>query len=152
MRTLLLISLLLVCGCTSMEHNAFVSPSESLYYKANQSYEDKEFSAAIGLYNDFLEAKPRSDLAVPAQLNLGMSDYYSGEYKQAYLTLKEIDITDESIKRYVDGILKTCQAQAGDEIKAEEKAEQVAAADTTKSGQIKISITDAYLDDFGYGG
>jgi len=149
MRTFLLIFSLLVCGCTTMEHNAFVSPSESLYYKANQSYEDKEFSAAIGLYNEFLEAKPRSDLAVPAKLNLGMSHYYSGDYKQAYLTLKEIGIEDENIKEYVGGILKICEAEAGDEIKAEKKAELAAATDKTKAGQVKAEITDAYVDDFG---
>ena len=149
MRAFLLIVSLLVCGCTTMEHNTFVSPSESLYYKANQSYKDKEFSAAIKLYNEFLEAKPRSDLAVPAQLNLGMSHYYSSDYKQAYLTLKEIDIADESIKGYVDGILKICRAEAGDEIEAEKKAELAAATDKTKTGRVKIDITGAYIDDFG---
>ncbi len=149
MRTFLLIVMLLACGCTAMEHNAFVSPSESLYYKANRSYEDKEFSAAIGLYNEFLEAKPRADLAVPAKLNLGMSHYYSGDYKQAYLTLKEIDIEDESIKKYVDGILKICRAEAGDAIEAEKKAELATATDKTKAGQVKIEIIDAYIDDFG---
>lgn len=149
MRIFLLIFSLLVCGCTTMERNALVSPSESLYYKANESYEDKEFATAIGLYNEFLEAKPRSDLAVSAKLNLGMSHYYSGDYKQAYLTLKEIDIEDESIKEYINGILKICQAKAGDEIEAEKKAELAAATNKTKAGQVKVQITDAYLDDFG---
>ena len=149
MRTFFLLFSLLICGCTTMEHNAFVSPSEALYYKANQSYENKEFSTAIELYNEFLEAKTRSDLTVPAKLNLGMSHYYIGNYKQAYLTLKEIDIADENIKEYVGGILKTCQAKAGDEIEAQKKTELAVATDKTRANQVKIEITDAYVDDFG---
>ncbi|MCK5014480.1 MAG: fibronectin type III domain-containing protein [Candidatus Omnitrophica bacterium] len=149
MRTFYLVILLLTCGCTTIEHNAFVSPSESLYYKANRSYEEKDFATAIRLYNEFLEAKPRSELVVSTNLNLGMSHYYSGDYKQSYLILKKLDITDENIKKYVDGILKICQTEAGSEIEAEKKAELAAATDKTKASQVKIRITDASIDNFG---
>ena len=149
MRTFFLITLLLACGCTTMENNMLVSPSESLYYKANKSYEDKEFIAAINLYNEFLEAKPRSDLAVSAQLNLGMSYYYSVDYKQAYLTLKEVTVEDENIKTYVTGILKICKAEAGDAIETEKKTKLAVATSQSKASQVKIEVTDAYVDDFG---
>ena len=147
MRIFLLIAMLLICGCTTMEHNALVSPSESLYYKANKFYEDKDFSQAIEYYNKFLEAKPRSKIAVSANLNLGMSYYYSGNYKQAYLTLKEITLEDENIKGYVDNILKMCESAAGDEIAAEKKVKLTASS--AKGGQVRIEILDAYIDDFG---
>ncbi|MBN1869548.1 MAG: fibronectin type III domain-containing protein [Candidatus Omnitrophica bacterium] len=149
MRFYLFITLLLISGCTTMDHSRLISPSESLYHKANRYYEDKNFSAAIDLYEEFLEAKPRSDLATPAKLNLGMSYYYSGNHKQAYSTLKEIDLQDANIKEYIDGILKICEAQAGDDIRAEEQVKLAASATEAKGGKIQVEITDAYMDDFG---
>ncbi len=149
MRFLLLAVLLFTYGCTTMDHSTFISPSESLYHDANNFYEDKEFRSAIDLYEEFLEAKPRSDLAVPAKLNLGMSYYYSSDYKQAHSILRKIDLEDENIKEYVSGILKICEAEAGDEIKVEEQAKLAKAAEKGKGGQIQVEIIDAYLDDFG---
>ena len=149
MRLVLLLILILTGGCTTMEHNTLVSPSEALYYKANQFYENKEFNTAVVYYEDFLEAKPRSELAIPAKLNLGMSHYYLEDFKQAYLTLKDIDIKDENIKKYVDEILSICKDQAGNAIKAEEQAQRAQAAEKGTAGQIKIDIFDAYVDDFG---
>lgn len=149
MRILPLIVLLLISGCTTMDHSKIVSPSESLYYRADKQYEDKNFREAIDLYKEFLEAAPKSDLAVPANLNMGMSYYYSGDYKEAYLTLKEIDLEDENIKEYVEGILNICKAEAGDEIKAEEQVKDAEATKKGAGGQIQVEVTDAYIDDFG---
>jgi hypothetical protein len=149
MRLFLLVALITTCGCAAMEHNTLISPSESLYYKANESYEQKAFSEAIELYSKFLEESPRSNLAVPAKLNLGMSYYYTKDYKQAYLTLKETEVKDANIKEYVDGILKICQAEAGDAIEAEKKTELSETTGTTIDGQIQILVSNAYIDDFG---
>ncbi len=149
MRALLLIALLFTYGCTTMDQRAIISPSESLYYKANEFYENKEFYAAIDLYEQYLETKPRSSLSVPAKLNLGMSHFYNASYKEAYTTLKDLDQKDENIKAYVDTILKTCEAEAGDEIKAEEQAKQAAVTAQASAGSIEIEVLDVYLDDFG---
>jgi tetratricopeptide (TPR) repeat protein len=133
-----------------MGHNALISPSESLYYKGNQFYEDKDYAAAIAQYKAFLEAKPTSELATPATLNLGMAHYYSEEYKPAYDVLKGLTIKDENIKKYVLGIVEICKANAKEEIEAEEQAQLAAASpDTTASGEIEITVLDAYVDNFG---
>ncbi len=149
MRFLLLTALLLTYGCTTMDQRSIISPSESIYYKANEHYENKEFNEAITHYEKFLEAKPRSDLATPAKLNLGMSHYYRSDYRQAYSFLKELDIKDENIKAYIAGILKICEAEAGTEIKVQKQAKLAEATAKGAGGQIQINIIDAYLDDFG---
>jgi len=146
----LLLILLLASGCASMEHSKLISPSETLYNEANEYYEGEMFNAAIKRYKEFLEKNPNSKLAVPANLNLGMSHYHNGDYHEAYLTLKDIKIKDENIKKYVDGIIEICKTEAGDEIEAEEKAQLAAAqAEETSAGPIEIQVLDAYLDDFG---
>ncbi len=145
---LLIVVLLATSGCTTMDHSQIVSPSESLYYQANRSYEVKDFDSAIDLYKKFLDQKPRSDLATPAKLNMGMSYYYSGDYEQAYATLKDIILEDPNIKEYVAGVLKICEAEAGEAIKAKEQTLLAAASDTT-AGQIQVEVLDAYLDNFG---
>ena len=94
MRALLLIFLLMTTGCTTMDQRAIISPSESLYYKANEFYENKEFKSAIELYEEYLEEKPRSTLSVPAKLNLGMSYYYTGNFIEAYTALKDLKLKE----------------------------------------------------------
>jgi len=149
MRKYVWVTFFLVCGCTSMEHAAIVSPSESLYYKADRLYEDRAYDDAIKLYEQFLEAKPRSDLAVPAQLNLGMSHYYLEDYPRAYQTLKAIDLKDVNVKIFIEKVLMTCKTKAGDEIQALETARLDTSAGQAADGQIEIRVVDAFLDDFG---
>lgn len=150
MRTFVIIFLLFaLCSCATVEHSSFVSPSEALYHKATKAYERKEFSDAIKLYKEFLENTPKSDLTVSAQLNLGMSHYYLDFYKDAYSILNEVKLEDESIKSYVEGILKICRAKAGDEIEAQKKAKEAAAASQSTDGNVGLQVTDAYMDNFG---
>jgi len=145
----LLLTLLLTTGCTSVEHNQLVSPSESRYYEANEFYESQRYYAAIQLYEEFLKSKPKARLAISAKLNLGMSHYYNEDYKSAYDVLKEINIKDENIKKYVAEIVDICKTNAKDEIEAEEEAEIAATSEITDGGEIEITILDAYLDAFG---
>ena len=148
MRYLLTALLVFLSGCTTMDTHRIVSPAESIYYRANESYEERDFEKAIELYNEYLEKRPRSKLAVAAKLNLGMSYYFNGDFFKAYNTLKDLDPKDESIKAYLKGVLEVCEREAGDKIKVEQAAkEQV--AQPTGTGTLKIQVTDAYIDDFG---
>jgi len=149
MRTLLLLVALTVSGCTTMGQNAFISPTESLYFDAEEHFEHGAYYSAIELYEQFLEAKPRSKLATSAKLNLGMAHYYNEDYKQAYDALKDLTVKDENIKKYVDEIVEICKTNAKDAIEAEEKAKIVAAEKAAEAGEIEIVILDAYLDNFG---
>lgn len=149
MRTCLLIILLITSGCTTMGSNAFVSPTESLYFDAEKHFEYGAYHSAAQLYEQFLEAKPRSKLAPPAKLNLGMAHYYNEDYKQAYDVFKDLTVKDENIKKYVDEILEICKTNAKEEIEAEEKAKVVAAEEAAEVGEIAITILDAYMDNFG---
>jgi len=149
MRILLLLLLFTVSGCTTMGRNALVSPTESLYFDATERFENGAYYSAIDLYEQFLEAKPRSELAIPAKLNLGMAYYHNDSYKQAYDVLKDITVKDENIKKYVDEILEICKTEAKDEIKAEEEAKIAEAAKAAEAGEIVITILDAYVDNFG---
>jgi len=149
MRILLLILLLTVSGCTTMGRNVLISPTESLYFDATERFEHGAYYSAIDLYEQFLEAKPRSELAPSAKLNLGMAHYYNEDHKRAYDVLKDINVKDENIKKYVDEILEICKTEAKDEIKAEEEAKIAEAAKAAEVGEIVITILDAYVDNFG---
>ena len=150
MRTLLLLLLVLtVGGCTTMGKNTLVSPAESLYFDGEKYFEQGTYHTAIELYEQFLEANPRSDLATPAKLNLGMAYYYNKNHKQAYDVFKDLIVKDENIKKYVDEILEICKTEAKDEIEAEEKTKIAEAEKAAEAGEIEIAVLDAYLDNFG---
>jgi len=149
MPILLLLIALTVSGCMTMGQNALVSPTESLYFDAEEHFEHGAYYSAIELYERFLEAKPRSDLAMSAKLNLGMAHYYNEDYKQAHDIFKDLTVKDENIKKYVDEILEICKIEAKDEIKAEEEAKIAEATKAAEAGEIVITILDAYLDNFG---
>ena len=146
-----LLLILLVSGCTTMNKRKIVSPSEHMYYKGNRCYESKNFDKAIELYQKFIEKKPKSELVIPAKLNLGMAHYYKKNFKDAYTILKDIEIEDANIKNFVEKICETCKTQAADEIAEEEKDKAVLAAFKAlqKGGVINIEVIDAYLDNFG---
>jgi len=149
MRILLIALVLITSGCMTMDQNTLISPSESIYYQANQFYDAEIFDLAIELYEQFLETKPRSRLAISAKLNLGMSYFHVQNYKQAYFTLNDVETKDENIDLYIGDILKICKVKAKDEIETEEKSQEVASADTAGAGEIEITVLDAYIDDFG---
>jgi len=158
MRAILLLTLLMLSGCALLEQSKWVSPSNAIYDNANKFYENKEFYVAIILYEEYLELKPRSELAVAAKLNLGMSHYYLGmensnekNFKQAHDILEELNIKDENIKKYVDKIIEICKTNIEDEIQVEEeeKAQLTTATDTADGSEIEITVLDAYLDNFG---
>jgi len=47
MNKFLIVMLICFAGCTTMDHNKLVSPSESLYYRADELYEEKSYAEAI---------------------------------------------------------------------------------------------------------
>ncbi|MFC1510549.1 hypothetical protein ACFL49_02700 [Candidatus Omnitrophota bacterium] len=146
-RFLLPLFALFFIGCTPLIiEQTIVNPTEGKYYRATHHYENGDFEKAIKLYESFLEKMPKSDLATPAKLNLGMSYYYMDDYKQSHATLKDIKIEDENIKAYIAKICKECVSIAGDEITKEEIP---AIAKRQKENGIQIEILDAYLDRFG---
>lgn len=149
MRILLLLLMLTASGCTTMGKNSFVSPTESVYFDAEKKFENGAYHSAIQLYEQFLEAKPRSELAPAAKLNLGMAHYYNEDYKLAYDAFKDLTVEDENIKKYVDEILEICKTEAKDEIEAEEKVKIAKAEKAAEAGEIEIIVLDAYLDNFG---
>ncbi len=149
MRILVFILALTVSGCTTMGKNALVSPTESIYFDAEERFENGAYYSAIRLYEQFIEAKPRSELAMSAKLNLGMAHYYNEDYKKAYDSLKDLSVKDENIKKYVAGIVEICKTNAKDEIEAEDKEKVIAAEKAAEAGEIVITILDAYVDNFG---
>jgi len=149
MHILLLVLSLAVSGCTTMGRNALISPTESLYYDATERYEHTAYYSAVQLYEEFLEAAPKSKLAPAAKLNLGMAHYYNEDYKEAYDIFKDLNVKDENIKKYIAEILEICKTEAKDEITAEEEAKVAEAAKAAEAGEIIITILDAYVDNFG---
>ncbi|MFT7539034.1 MAG: tetratricopeptide (TPR) repeat protein, partial [Lysobacterales bacterium] len=146
----LILLILLITGCTTAERHTFINPSEYLYHKGNNHYEAKEFNQAIDKYQEFLKGNERSSLAIPAQLNLGMSYYYSGDYVNAYTMLSKTTLKDPNLKKYTNSIIEECRSYAGDEI-----ANLTQATPTTKETKkdpaetISITITDAFINNFG---
>ena len=138
-------------NCGIAHANLLMNPSSYLYEKGNKHYENGDFAKAISKYKEYLEKNPNSVLSVSAELNIGMSYYYMDDYVNAFNTLSEINIRDDEIKTYILDILKECKEKAGDEIKAIAQEKQQASMQTAQTGQgneIKISVIDAYLDDF----
>jgi len=141
----LLISISIIfTGCLSIPmQTKFTSPKESLYFHGNRYYEESNFEKAIEYYNKFLEEIPNSELSIPGKLNLGMSYYYTKDYKNAYETLKDIELTDSNLKEYVQKIVSVCEGHVGEIL---EKESQAQAKESVKKGLIRISIIDAYID------
>jgi len=149
MHILLILLVLTMSGCTTMGRNALISPTESLYFDATKQFENSAYYSAIDLYEQFLEAVPKSPLAPAAKLNLGMAHYYNEDYKNTYDVFTDLTVKDENIKKYVAEILEICKTEAKDEIKAEEEAKIAEAALAAEAGEIIITIVDAYVDNFG---
>jgi len=149
MHILLLLLVFTLSGCTTMGRNALISPTESLYFDATEWFEYGAYYSAIDLYEQFLEAAPKSQLAPAAKLNLGMAHYHNEDYKKTYDVFSDLTVKDENIKKYVAEILEICKTEAKDEIKAEEEAKIAEAAKAAEAGEIIITILDAYVDNFG---
>lgn len=133
--------LFFLTGCTSSTYQKLVSPSESLYFEGNKAFEQKDFSKAIEKYELFLENYPRSPLATPAKLNLGMSYYYEEEKEKAYTILSVLKIQDKKIQIFIKNILQELEIQLAKDTKKE--------ANTIVNGGIHIQVTRAQVDDFG---
>jgi len=148
MRRLLIPTLILILSSYgAINKQTILSPSEALYYEGNKKYDKGEYAEAIEYFNKFLDSKPNSPLATPASLNLGLAYYGVQNYKDAYSTLKDIRLSDENIKAYVDSVLEICKNALGDDIVDEEKV-QSAAIRVGGGEVIQIQVIDAYLDDF----
>lgn len=141
-----LILILTFTGCSASFLKTVVSPSRNLYDLANEAYDLEFYDEAIEHYTQFLDANPRSSLATPAKLNLGMSYYYTQDYQKAYETLKYIRLNDEPMKNYVTRVIQSCEIHLKD---TKDIQPTPPILETTSTTSIHINIIDAYLDDYG---
>ncbi len=136
----LLILILTFTGCATTQYKKVVSPSQDLYFDANDVFENEDYVLAIELYEEFLEKAPTSSLAVPAKINLGLAYYNENDCEGTMNTLKGTKIQDTNIKAIIDNILNECNGVIAKTEPSEAKGE---------GEEIAIVVEDAYIDDYG---
>ena len=103
MRKILLLSLLLVCGC-SVGGKSFrvdvMNPAAKLYDRGMDAYRRGDVEAAIRAFRDVVEYYPTNDLADEALYMLATCYYDQGNYVNAYAYYKLYMARFPTGKRY----------------------------------------------------
>ena len=89
----------------------FISPSQVLYDRASNYFENKDYDSAIASYEKFVEDYPRNSLAPGAHLGIAWSYYLKGDYEKSLTAQKNVKTKDETLKAWLNKLSDGCKTK-----------------------------------------
>ncbi len=108
-----IVLVLIFAGCATGPGliKEFISPSQALYSEADAYFKEKDYDAAISIYEKFIEAHPRHDLAPGAHLGITWSYYLKGDYDKSLQAKAKVRTKNADLKAWLENLADACKAK-----------------------------------------
>ncbi|MFC1624216.1 fibronectin type III domain-containing protein [Candidatus Omnitrophota bacterium] len=138
-----MVLVLILTGCATGPGpvKGFISPSQALYDEADAYFKEKDYDAAISIYEKFIEAHPRHDLAPGAHLGITWSYYLKGEYDKSLQAKAKVRTKDADLKAWLENLADACKAKLASAPSASTTSRLFDIPPFTNQGTLKVDGT-----------